>query len=120
MKRTKTVKLETNDADGVSLAPPEARTGSHKPAAASVVASEQVPDDVTAADVMTASRTAAIDVSFDGPYSILWDDLAGARPDRIVRAASGRAAQRCIVAGGSKPQLAAPRVGVPPNPSYGG
>ena len=108
MKRTKTVKLETNDADGVSLAPPEARTGYHKPAAAFVVAIEQVPDDVTAADVMTAYRTAAIDVSFDGPYSILWDDLAGARPDQIVRAASGRAAQRLIAAGGSEPQLAVP------------
>ena len=105
---TKTVKLKTTDAGGVSLASPEARTGHHKPAAAFVVAIEQVPDDVTAADVMTAYRTAAIDVSFDGPYSILWDDLAGARPDQIVRAASGRAAQRLIAAGGSEPQLAAP------------
>ena len=99
--QTKTVKLITN-AGGVSLVRPAMRAGDHKPTAAFVVAIERVPTHLPTATVLTAYRTAAVDVSFDGPYRIAWDDLAAARPGQIARAASGRVAQRLIAAGGSK------------------
>ena len=105
---TKTVQLKTTDAGGVSLAPPAMPPGAHTDYGACVGAIERVPAHLPTAAVLTAYRNAAVDVSFDGPYSILWDDLTGARPDQIVRAASGRAAQRLIATGGSEPQLAAP------------
>ena len=102
MQRTKTVKLTTTDAGGVSLAHPAMRPGYHKQLGAFVVAIQDVPAHLPAAAVLTAYRNAAIDVSFDGPYTVVWDDLAGARPGQIVRASSGRAAQRLITAGGSE------------------
>ena len=92
MQRSKTVKLKTNPAGGVSLAHPAMRSGYHKQPGAFVVAIERVPVHLPAAAVLTAHRNAAIDASFDGPYTVLWDDLAGARPGQIVRASSGRAA----------------------------
>ena len=100
--QTKTVKLKTTDAGGVSLAPPAMHPGYHKDHDAFVVAIERVPTHLPAAAVLTAYRNAAVDVSFDGPYRIVWDDLAGTRPGQIVQANSGRAAQRLIVAGGSE------------------
>ena len=106
--QTKTVKLKTNDTGGVSLAPPGVRPGYHKEQSAFVVAIQHVPAHLPPADVLTAYGTAAIDVSFDGPYTVLWDDLVGTRPDQIVRASSGRAAQRLLAAGGTEPQLARP------------
>ena len=83
MQQTKTLKLKTNDAGGVSLAHPAMRPGYHKQPGAFVVAIERVPAHLPAAAVLTAYRTAAIDVSFDGPYTVLWDDLAGARPGQL-------------------------------------
>ena len=106
MQQTKTVKLKTNDAGGVSLAHPAMRPGYHKQPGAFVVAIEHVPAHLPTATVLTAYRAAAIDVSFDGPYTVLWDDLAGARPGQLVRASSGRAAQRLIAAGGSEREAA--------------
>jgi len=100
--QTKTVKLKTNDAGSVSLAPPGTRLGYHKDHGAFVVAIQHVPAHLPAAAVLTAYRTAAVDVSFDGPYTVVWDELAGARPDQLVRASSNRAAQRLIIAGGSE------------------
>ena len=67
-----------------------------------MVAIERVPPHLPTAAVLTASRTAAVDVSCDGPSRIAWEDLADARPGQIVRASSGRAAQRLIAAGGSE------------------
>ena len=78
--QTKTVKLKTTDAGGVSLAPPAMHPGYHKDHGAVVVAIERVPAHLPTAAVLTAYRNAAVDVSFDGPYSILWDDLTGDRP----------------------------------------
>ena len=101
--QTKTVKLKTNDAGAVSLAHPALHPGYHTDHGAFVVAIERVPAHLPTATVLTAYRTAAVDVSFDGPYRIVWDDLADARPGQIVRASSGRAAQRLIAAGGSAP-----------------
>ena len=100
--QTKTVTLKTNAADGVSLAPSTARPGYHKDHSAFVVAIQYVPAHLSAEAVLTAYRTAALDVSFDGPYTVLWDELVGTRPDQLVRASSGRAAQRLIAAGGSE------------------
>ena len=100
--QTKTVQLKTNDAGAVSLAHPALHPGYHTDQGAFVVAVERVPSHLPTATVLTAYRTAAVDVSFDGPYTVLWDDLAGARPGQIVRASSGRAAQRLITAGGSE------------------
>ena len=102
MQQTKTVKPKTNDVGGVSLAHPAMPPGYHKQFGAFMVAVEHVPAGLPAATVLKAYRRAAIDVSFDGPYTVLWDDLAGARPGQIVRANSGRAVQRLIVAGGSE------------------
>ena len=99
---TKTVQLKTNDAGDVSLAPPTMRPGYHKDHGAFVVAIERVPTHLSTAAVLAAYRTAAVDVSFNGPSRIVWDALAGARPGQIVRASSGRAAQRLIAAGGSE------------------
>ena len=100
--QTKTVKLKTNDAGAVSLAPPAMRPGYHKDPSAFVVTIERVPAHLPTAAVLTAYRNAAMDVSFDDPSRIVWDDLAGARPGQIVRASSGHAAQRLIAAGGSE------------------
>ena len=100
--QTKTVKLKTNDAGAVSLAPPALHPGYHTDHGAFVVAIEGVPTHLPTAAVLTAYRTAAVDVSFDGPYRIAWEELAAARPGQIVRASSGRAAQRLIAAGGSE------------------
>ena len=100
--QTKTVKPKTHDAGGVSLAPPALHPGYHTDHDAFVVAIERVPIPLPTAAVLTASRTAAVDVSFDGPSRIAWEDLAAARPGQIVRASSGRAAQRLIDAGGSE------------------
>ena len=100
--QTKTVKLKTHDAGAVSLAPTALPPGSHTAHGAVVVAIERVPAYLPSATVMTAYRTATVDVSVDGPYRIAWEDLVGARPGQIVRATSGRAAQRRIVTGGSE------------------
>lgn len=100
--QTKTVKLKTNDAGGVSLAHPALHPGSHTDQGAFVVAIERVPTHLPTAAVLTAYRTADVDVSCDGPYRIAWEALADARPGQIVRASSGRAAQRLIAAGGSE------------------
>ena len=83
MQQTTTVKLKTNDADGVSLAHPAMRPGYHKHPGACVVAIEHVPAHLSVAAVLTAYRNAAIEVSFDGPYTVSWDDLAGARPGQL-------------------------------------
>ena len=98
---TKTVQLKMTDAGSVSLAPSAMPPGSNTDHGAFVAAIERVPTRLPTAAVLTAYRTAAVDVSFDGPYRIVWDELADARPGQIVRANSGRAAQRRIVAGGS-------------------
>lgn len=100
--QTKTVMLKTNDVGGVSLAPPGARPGYHTDHGAFVVAIQHVPAHQPAAAVLTAYKAAAVDVSFDGPYTVVWDELAGAWPDQLVRASSNRAAQRLIIADGSK------------------
>ena len=100
--QTKTVKLKTHAAGAVSLAPTTLPPGYHKAYGAVVVAIERVPAYLPPATVVTAYRTAAVDVSVDGPYRIAWEDLVGGRPGQLVRASSGRAAQRLIVAGGSK------------------
>ena len=67
-----------------------------------MVAIERVSPHFPTAAVLTAYCTAAVDVSFDGPYRIAWKDLADTRPGQIVRASSGRAAQRLIIAGVSE------------------
>ena len=100
--QTKTVQLKMTDAGGVSLAPPAMHPGSHKDHGAFVVAIERVPAHLSTEAVLTAYRNAAVNVSFDGPHRIVWDELAGARPGQIVRVNSGRAAQRLIVTGGSE------------------
>ena len=100
--QTKTMKLKTNAGGGVSLAPPALHPGYHTDHGAFVVAIQHVPAHLPAATVPTAYRTAAVDVSFDGPFTVLWDELAGARPGQLVRASSNRAAQRLIAAGGSE------------------
>ena len=100
--QTKTVKLKMNDAGVVALAPPGyAPRLPHRPGRFCgrhrACAHPSPP-----AAVLTAYRTAAVDVSFDAPYRIAWEDLAGTRPGQIVRTRSGRAAQRLIAAGGSE------------------
>ena len=98
----KTVKRKTNDVGRVSLAHPGARLGSHTDHGAFVVAIQHVPAHRPAAAVLTADRTAAGDVSFDGPSTVVWDELAGARPGQLGRTSSGRAAQRLMAAGRSE------------------
>ena len=66
--QTKTVKLKTNDAGAVSLAPPALHLGSQTDQGAFVVAIERVPTHLPMAVVLTAYRTAAMDMSCDGPY----------------------------------------------------
>ena len=94
--QTKTVQLKTNAGGAVSLAPPALHPGSHTDQGACV------PPHLPPAAVLTASRTAAVDVSCDGPSRIAWEDLAAARPGQIVRTSSSRAAQRLIAASGSE------------------
>ena len=55
--QTKTVKLKTNDAGGVSLAPPGARPGYHKDHGAFVVAIQHVPAHLPAAAGRPQTRT---------------------------------------------------------------
>ena len=78
--QTKTVKLKTTDAGGVSFAHSALHPGYHRDQGAFVVAIEHVPTHLPTAAVLTAYRTATVDVSFDGPYRIAWEDLADARP----------------------------------------
>ena len=99
---TKTVKLKTTAGAAVSLAPLALPPGSHTDHGACVVAIERVPTHLPTAAVLTAYRTAAVDVSCDGPSRIMWAELADARPGQVGRASSGRAAQRLIAAGGSE------------------
>ncbi len=100
--QTKTVQLKTNADGAVSLAPPAMYPGDHTDQGACVVAIERVSTHLPTAAVLTAYRTAAVDVSCDGPSRIAWEDLADARPGQVVRASSGRASQRLIAAGGSE------------------
>ena len=106
MQRTKTLKLKTNNAGGVALAHPTMRLGYYVKPEAFVVAIERVPAHLPADAVVTAYSQAIVDVPFDGPYTLLWNDLAGPHAGQVVRTKATRPAQRLIMAGGSEPRLA--------------
>lgn len=100
--QTKTVKLKTTAAGEVSLAHPRATAGYRRPSRTFIVAVECVPQHITAAEVAATYTRTAVDVPCDGPYALLWEDLARARPGHIVRPPARSAAPRLIAAGGSE------------------
>ena len=106
MQKTKTLKLKTNNVGGVALAHPTMQPGYYVEPGAFVVAIERVPAHLPSDVVVTAYSQAIVDVPFDGPYTLLWDDLAGGRSGQVVRTKATRPAQRLIMAGSSEPRLA--------------